>query len=248
MSWWPYFWYRQPPRPYGVPGPLSPEEELKQLEEYRRQLEEEIKWVEEEMKQVDEEIKRMKEELEKPESRQPAQAYAQPPYPPMPQPPTPAYGYGYGYGWGRGRGMGGRGFGRGMGPGFMPAPAAMPQQSPVPPPQPGVKRVVASVEENNGLDSRISPRFGRCPFLAFVDIGDGEVKAVNIVPNQAASMPMGAGLAVAQMVIASGASEVIGSNFGPNVSMAFQQAGLKTDIVEPFIPLGEALRRLGLLR
>lgn len=247
MSWWPYYpWYRQPLRPYGAPEPLSPKEELNQLEEYRRELEEEIRWVEEELKRVDEEIEKTRKELEKLESQQPAQAYAQPPYSPMPQPPMPAYGYGYGYGWGRGRGAG-RGFRGGMGPGFMPAPAAMPQQ-PVPPPQPGVKRVVASVEENNGLNSRISPRFGRCLFLAFVDIGNGEVKSVNIVPNQAASMPMGAGLAVAQMVIASGASEVIGSNFGPNVSMAFQQAGLKTNIVEPFIPLKEALRRLGLLR
>ncbi len=246
MSWWPHPCYWRPP--YGGPEPLSPEEELRQLEEYRRQLEEEIKWVEEEMKRIDEEIERLKKELEKPESRQPMQAYPWPAYPPTPQPPMPAYGYGYGYGygWGRGRGMG-RGFGRGMGPGFMPAPAAMPQQ-PIPPPQPGVKRIVASVEENNGLNSRISPRFGRCPFLAFVDIGDGEVKAVNIIPNQAASMPTGAGMAVAQMVIASGASEVIGSNFGPNVSMAFQQAGLKVNTVEPFIPLGEALKKLGLIR
>jgi len=59
---------------------------------------------------------------------------------------------------------------------------------------------------------------------------------------------MGAGMAVAQLVVSSGASEVIGANLGPNVSMVFQQAGLKVDLVEPFIPLGEALKKLGLVR
>jgi len=245
MSWWPHPWYWQPRYPY---PPTSPEEELKGLEEYKRQLEEEIKWVEEEIKRVEEEMEKMRKELEKPEAQQP---YPQPAYPMQypPAPPAfpPTYGYGYGYGWGRRRGMGG-GFGRGMGAGMMPAPAAMPQQAPIPPPQAGVKRVAASVEENNGLNSRISPRFGRCPFLAFVDIAGGEVKSLNIIPNQAAGMPMGAGMAVAQLVVSSGASEVIGANFGPNVSMAFQQAGLKVDLIEPFTPLGEALKKLGLVR
>ena len=241
MSWWPFWQYPGYPPP--VP-PLTPEDELAQLEAYKRDLEREIKEIEEELRRVDQEIEKLKKELEEGGGREQ-------PQPMMPQPFMPpygfGYGYGYGYGWGRRRGMGG-GFGGRMGAGMPPAPAAMPQQAPIPPPQSGVKRIVASVEENNGLNSRISSRFGRCPFLAFVDIADGEVKSVNIVPNQAASMPMGAGMAVAQLVISSGASEVIGSNFGPNVSAAFQQAGLKVHVVEPLLPLGEALKKLGLIR
>ncbi len=248
MAWWPY------PRYWRYPyTPLNPEEELKQLEDYRRQLEEEIKSVREELERVEKEIKEMRERAEEWKKQQPTQPTVQPPYPPAypttPQTFTPpySYGYGYGYGWGRGRGMGG-GFGRGMGPGMMPGPGAAPQQPPIPPPQPGVRRIVASVDENNGLNSRISLRFGRCPFLAFVDLADGEVKAVNIIPNQAVSMPMGAGIAVAQMIVGSGATEVVGSSFGPNVSMAFQQAGLQVHVVEPGITLGEALKKLGLIR
>ena len=107
---------------------------------------------------------------------------------------------------------------------------------------------MASVEDNNGLNSRVSMRFGRCPFLAFADIVDGEVKAVNIIPNQAAAAPSAAGITVAQMIISSGASDVIGSNFGPNVAAALQQAGLRMHTVEPLAPLGEALKRLGLIR
>ena len=131
---------------------------------------------------------------------------------------------------------------------MMPAPAMAPQQAPVPPPQPGVRRFVASVEDNNGLGSRISMRFGRCPFLAFIDIADGAVKNLNIVPNQAAAAPSAAGIAVAQLIVSSGASGAIGSNFGPNVAMALQQAGLQVLTVEPLIPLGEALKKLGLIR
>jgi len=247
MSWWPYPWYSWPRYPL---APLSPEEELERLEEYKRQLEEEIRWVEEEIKRVEEEIERMRRGLEKSEMRHPHLQSTYPtPYPPALPTLPPAHGYGhglgYGYGWGR-RGGWVEDLVEGMGPGMMPV--AAPQQVLAPPPQPGVKRVAASVGKSNGLDSRISPRFGRAPFLAFVDIAGGEIKAVNIIPNHAAAMPMGAGIAIAQLVMAGGASEVFGANFGPNVSAAFQQAGLKVNLTEPFTPLGEALKKLGLVR
>jgi len=236
MAWW----RRYPPYFFQQPFPSSPEEELEMLEDYKRDLEREIKYLKEELKNVEEEIKRLKEEAESTAEQRPAAPppqYAAPPQYWMP--------FGYGYGWGRGRG-GGMGWGRGgMGP--MP-PAAAPQQAPIQPPPPGVKRVAASVEENNGLNSRISMRFGRAPLIAFVDIADNEVKSIQIIPNQAAAAPMGAGISVAQFIISSGATEVIGAQFGPNVSMAFEQANLRVHMVEPYIPLSEALRKVGLLR
>ena len=210
------------------------------LEDYKRELEREIDHLKEELKNVEEEIKRVKEELESMGGQRP-EAAAPAPY----MPPQYWMPFGYGYGWGRGRG-GGMGWGRGgMGP--MP-PAAGPQQAPIQPPPSGVKRVAASVEENNGLNSRISLRFGRAPFIAFIDISDNEVKSVQIIPNQAAAAAMGAGISVAQLIISSGATEVIGVQFGPNVSMAFEQANVRVHMVEPGIPLSEALRKVGLLR
>jgi len=247
--WWGYPGYRRTPPPA---QPLSPEEELDWLESYKRGLEDEISRVKEEIKRVEEEIERLKKEIESapPEVQQPPATYP-PAYQPTPMPgygmgyqPTYMPGPGYGRGWGRGMGWG---MGMGRGWGAMP-PAAMPQMPQLPPLKAGMRRVVAAVEDNSGLNSRISPRFGRAPFIAFVDLGDGEVKAINIVPNQAANLPGGAGIMVAQWIISAQASDVIAPYLGPNVSMVFSQAGLRVHSIEPLIPLSEALRRAGLIR
>ena len=44
-------------------------------------------------------------------------------------------------------------------------------------------RVAVSADDNNGLDSVVSPHFGRCPYYVLVDLEDREVKEVNTVAN-----------------------------------------------------------------
>jgi len=44
-------------------------------------------------------------------------------------------------------------------------------------------RVAVSADDNNGLDSVVSPHFGRCPYYILADIEDQEVKQVNAVAN-----------------------------------------------------------------
>ena len=43
-------------------------------------------------------------------------------------------------------------------------------------------RIAVSASENSGLDSTISPHFGRCPFFVLVDV-EAEVEAVQTVAN-----------------------------------------------------------------
>jgi len=44
-------------------------------------------------------------------------------------------------------------------------------------------RIALSADNNDGLDSVISPHFGRCPFYVFVDVDGQEVTSVTAEPN-----------------------------------------------------------------
>jgi predicted Fe-Mo cluster-binding NifX family protein len=44
-------------------------------------------------------------------------------------------------------------------------------------------RIVISADDQNGLESVVSPHFGRCPHYILVDVDGHEVKTVNVVDN-----------------------------------------------------------------
>ncbi len=44
-------------------------------------------------------------------------------------------------------------------------------------------RIAVSADSNNGLDSVVSPHFGRCPHFVLVDVDDKDVKDVRAVDN-----------------------------------------------------------------
>ena len=44
-------------------------------------------------------------------------------------------------------------------------------------------RIAVSIDNNNGLDSIVSPHFGRCPHFALIDMEGSEVGTVNVVDN-----------------------------------------------------------------
>ena len=44
-------------------------------------------------------------------------------------------------------------------------------------------RIAISADDNNGLDSVVSPHFGRCPFYVLVDLEGHEVSQVSAVEN-----------------------------------------------------------------
>ena len=143
---------------------------------------------------------------------------------------------GYGGGWRRGRGYGG-GYGRGWTPVNMPT---------VPQLQPNTMRIAAAVDANNGLNSPISFRAGRAPFIAIIDVSDNKVVSINIYPNMAMNIPRGAGIQLAQWLLNSRISIFIASNVGPNVEMVLRQAGIKIHIVPPGSILGSVLASMGI--
>lgn len=44
-------------------------------------------------------------------------------------------------------------------------------------------KIAISANENNGLESAVSPHFGRCPYFVVVDLEGDEVRAVQTVAN-----------------------------------------------------------------
>ena len=44
-------------------------------------------------------------------------------------------------------------------------------------------KIAFSSDDNRGLEGVMSHHFGRCPYYTFVDVDDGQVKGVEVMPN-----------------------------------------------------------------
>lgn len=44
-------------------------------------------------------------------------------------------------------------------------------------------RIAFSCDDDRGLEGVVAHHFGRCPYYAFVDVDNGQVKSVEVVPN-----------------------------------------------------------------
>jgi len=88
-----------------------------------------------------------------------------------------------------------------------------------------MKIVVATTQ--GGLDDQVAPTFGRTPTFTLVDVEGSEIGNVEVVPNQFAGAPGGAGIQAAQWVANAGAQAVIAGNYGPNASGTLAQAGIE---------------------
>ena len=148
-----------------------------------------------------------------------------------------------GYGYGRGRGGrwgGGGGWGKKRG-------WEIPFQQ-LPPPPLGEVRVAAPVIDNNGINSVISQMFARSPYIAIVDVKNGQMVSVSIHNNPAATMPQGAGVALAQWLISNNVRVVLAPNMGANLAQVLAQAGVYAYQVPPNTRLIDALRLVGIVR
>jgi len=83
---------------------------------------------------------------------------------------------------------------------------------------------IAIASTGKTLESQVDPRFGRCFCFLIVDSETEEFKAL---PNMANSMPRGAGISAAQLVVDQEVETVIAGNFGPKAVDVLSQSGVK---------------------
>jgi predicted Fe-Mo cluster-binding NifX family protein len=84
-----------------------------------------------------------------------------------------------------------------------------------------VKIVVAA--NGTGLEAHVSPVFGRCPDLVFVDTDTMHFEAI---VNPEGTALRGTGIQAAEFVVERGAQAVVTGNVGPNAFRVLQASGV----------------------
>jgi len=87
---------------------------------------------------------------------------------------------------------------------------------------------IAIPTEKGGLEDNVSSIFGRASTITFVDCDEGtkQIGSVQVVQNDGANAPSGAGVTTAQSVLNSGATVLLAGNCGPNAIALLSQANI----------------------
>jgi len=86
-------------------------------------------------------------------------------------------------------------------------------------------RVAISADNNNGLDSVVSPHFGRCPYYVLVDLDGQEVQQVGAVENPYYSQHVPG--AVPDFIRSQGAHVMLTGGMGGRAIGFFQEYGIE---------------------
>ena len=106
-------------------------------------------------------------------------------------------------------------------------------------------KVAFMSEENRGLDSIVSHRFGRAKYMIIVDVENGEVKSVKAELNPGGQAASGAGIKAVQKLVDEGVEAVVAGAFGPNAMTALENMGVKYYQLQG-VTVREALGKLSL--
>ncbi len=104
-------------------------------------------------------------------------------------------------------------------------------------------RVAFATEENNGLNSVVSSRFGRARYFVIVDYEGGEVRSHRVEVNPGSEARSGAGIKAVQKLINERVNVAVAGSFGPNAMTALEEMGIK-HVEMSGITVEEALNRL----
>jgi len=86
-------------------------------------------------------------------------------------------------------------------------------------------KIAFASEENNGLDSRLSHHFGRCPYYVFVEVEDDRIKSVEVKDNPYFNSHVPG--AVPQFIASEGANVIIAGGMGPRAIDLFKRLNVQ---------------------
>lgn len=109
-------------------------------------------------------------------------------------------------------------------------------------PAAGVFKLAVASQGQGGLDDLVSPMFERCPTFTIVEIENGKIKGVNVVPNHAAYTMQGAGIAAVQALVNIGVKAILAGRLGPNAFAVCGQAGIQMVPVQPGTKIEDAVQ------
>lgn len=89
------------------------------------------------------------------------------------------------------------------------------------------------------LESKVDQRFGRCPYLVFID--DKEGKIIETIENKGPKAMSGAGISAAQIVVDQDIGTLVTGNIGPNAFNVLNAAGVKIYVASPDLTIKQAL-------
>jgi len=104
-------------------------------------------------------------------------------------------------------------------------------------------RIVVSTVKG-GLDDMVNPSFGRTPTFTVVDVENGAIVNVQVVPNPGYNQARGAGVTASQFAIDQGADAVVSGSFGPNSYGVLQAAGIRMYSAPSTMTVREAVEAL----
>jgi predicted Fe-Mo cluster-binding NifX family protein len=82
---------------------------------------------------------------------------------------------------------------------------------------------IAITTENPSLDSKVDPRFGRCPYFLIVETDSLSFEAIE---NPNVTLGGGAGIQSAQLMAEKGVKQILTGSCGPNAHQALSAAGI----------------------
>jgi predicted Fe-Mo cluster-binding NifX family protein len=87
-----------------------------------------------------------------------------------------------------------------------------------------MERIVIPAEDENGLNARLSEHFGRAPYFIIVELEDGSVTSVQVMPNESEHFG-GFGLP-SDCILQVRPNAIITYGIGPRALSIFQRAGV----------------------